>query len=79
MDLQGRKRILSYFVLFAIMMSLLAPGFFSFADVAESSANTVSGSAVHVPTSMPKATATPKPTDNWKIKVKILKSPGRVC
>lgn len=78
MDLQGRKRILSYFVLFAIMMSLLAPGFFSFADVAESSANTVSGSAVHVPTSMPKATATPKPTDNWKIKVKKASHPKKI-
>lgn len=76
MGIQDKKKVLSYFVLAAVLMSVLTPGFFSLADVNDQDVAT--GSSVSVSTAPPKQTATPKPTDNWNIKLKKVSHPKRI-
>ena len=73
MDIQAKKRLLGYILVFATIANILTPGFPPFVGISEvkgtSAAATVSGSAVVVPTS------TPMPKDNWKVKVKKASHP----
>lgn len=73
MDIQAKKRLLGYILVFVTIANTLTPGFSVFADSPKVRGNsataTVSGSAIVVPTS------TPKPTDNWKVKVKKASHP----
>lgn len=78
MDLQGKKKTQNYFVLFTLLTLLLIPGFVPLAGASEANANSVSGSAVCVPTSTPKVLSTPKPTDNWKVKLKKASHPKKI-
>ena len=76
MDLQAKKRLLGYILVFVTIAKILTPGFSAFADTTKVettiAAATVSGSAVVVPTS------TPKPRDNWKVKVKKASHPKKL-